>query len=135
MNHVLVIKTQFLFLYEIQVCTTEVARLTAGDEVQGEAVLECFDEAIEMFNAEECLQVSSGNDIMDRLVSGSVCILESHKLALNYIRNVTNKSQRRGRGGWGLSNKRRDSSTDKKMLMKLHGMAHCDVATEEKEQK
>merc|ERR1711915_118138 len=100
-----------------KVCSTEVARLTAGDEVQ------------------ECLQEASGNDIMDRLVSGSVCVLESHKLALKYIRNVTSEGKRRGRGGWGLSTKRRDSSMDKKMMMKLHGMAHCDVATEEKEEK
>jgi len=115
-----------------RVCAGEIAKLTVGDYEQGDVVLECFDNALEKTNAERCMKETTSNDVMAKLTEGSMCILESHRDAWSYVKNVTGGHKKRRRGkkqsGWG---QRKEKVGMKEEMMKLIAMAHCDVAIDE----
>ena len=79
-----------------QACAGEIAKMKVGDYEQGDVVLDCIDGALENSNAERCMKETTSNDVIEKLTEGSLCILESHKFAWGYVKNVTG-GQRKGR--------------------------------------
>jgi len=74
----------------VQECSTEIAAMTAGDMESGGEVVECFDEALETRNYERCLNEAdaSGSD-EEKLTDGAMCVMESWKFGMEYIKNAT----------------------------------------------
>jgi len=116
---------------ENEACATEIAAVTAGNTEQLEDIIECFDETLETKNYERCLNDAQGSS-EEKLTSGALCVLESWKYGMEYVKNATKAAggrpggrgrgrRPRGRGGKGKGMK-------KKMMMKMLTIAHCDAA-------
>jgi len=127
----------------VQECSTEIAAMTAGDMESGGEVVECFDEALETRNYERCLNEAdaSGSD-EEKLTDGAMCVMESWKFGMEYIKNATQPAKQfrprpggrrpRGRGGKGG---KRGGKGKKKFMMKMLTIAHCQNANEGDEAK
>ena len=61
------------------------------------AVLQCFDSTLEKGNNERCLAQSASSDVTGKLTDGAMCVLESWKYGMEYVKNST-----KGQGGKGV---------------------------------
>merc|ERR1719328_853751 len=124
---------------ENEACATEIAAVTAGNTEQLEDIIECFDETLETKNYERCLNDAQGTS-EEKLTDGALCVLESWKFGMEYVKNATKGQGGRGprarpgsrrpraRGGRGKGGK-------KGMMMKMLSKAHCQNANPEDETK
>jgi len=123
---------------ENEACASEIAAVTAGNAEQLGDIIECFDETLETKNYERCLNDAQGTS-EEKLTSGALCVLESWKYGMEYVKNATRGAggrpggrgrgrgrgrRPRGRGGRGKKGK----GMKKKMMMKMLTIAHCDAA-------
>jgi len=112
---------------ENEACATEISALKSFKEAEkGMAVIECFDATLEKENNERCLKESKSTDVAEKLTDGSMCVLDSWKYGIAYVKNAT-----RGQGGKGK--KPRAGKKGKKMkkeVMKLITKAHCNLASQ-----
>merc|ERR1712123_448984 len=118
---------QFLQM-EDEACSAQLSALKSfKDEEKGMAVLKCFDETLEKENNDRCIKESQSTDITEKLTDSSLCVLESWKYGMAYVKNAT-----RGQGGRGKGKRPRAGKGGKKMkMMKLITKAHCSLATNE----
>ena len=61
------------------------------------AILQCFDNTLEKGNNERCLAQSASSDVTGKLTEGAMCVLESWKYGMEYVKNST-----KGQGGKGV---------------------------------
>merc|ERR1712106_325713 len=89
---------QFLQM-EDEACSAQLSALKSfKDEEKGMAFLKCFDETLEKENNDRCIKESQSTDITEKLTDSSLCVLESWKYGMAYVKNAT-----RGQGGKGKS--------------------------------
>ena len=67
------------------------------------AVLKCFDETLEKENNDRCIKESQSTDITEKLTDSSLCVLESWKYGMAYVKNATRGQGGRGKGSELLS--------------------------------
>merc|ERR1712106_159524 len=118
---------QFLQM-EDKACSAQLSALKSfKDEEKGMAVLKCFDEKLEKENNDRCIKESQSTDITEKLTDSSLCVLESWKYGMAYVKNAT-----RAQGGRGKGKRPRAGKGGKKLkMMKLITKAHCSLATNE----
>merc|ERR1719422_3059338 len=103
--------------------------------VQLEDIIECFDETLETKNYERCLNDAEG-DSEQKLTSVALCVLESWKYGMEYVKNATKAGGGRGRGrGRRPRGRGGKGKGKKKMMMKMLTIAHCDAANPDDETK
>jgi len=119
---------------ENEACAAEIAAVTAGNTEQLEDIIECFDETLETKNYERCLNEAEEGTSEEKLTSGALCVLESWKYGMEYVKNATRAAggrqggRGRGRGRRPRGRGGRGKSMKKKMMMKMLTIAHCDAA-------
>merc|ERR1712106_525131 len=118
---------QFLQM-EDKACSAQLSALKSfKDEEKGMAVLKCFDETLEKENNNRCIKESQSTDTTEKLTDSALCVLESWKYGMAYVKNAT-----RGQGGRGKGKRPRAGKEGKKMkMMKMITKAHCSLATNE----
>ena len=120
---------------ENEACATQIAAVTPGNTEQLEDIIECFDETLETKNYERCLNDAEG-DSEQKLTSGALCVLESWKYGMEYVKNATKAGGGRGRGrGRRPRGRGGKGKGKKKMMMKMLTIAHCDAANPDDETK
>merc|ERR1719288_64632 len=120
---------------ENEACATQIAAVTPGNTEQLEDIIECFDETLETKNYERCLNDAEG-DSEEKLTSGALCVLESWKYGMEYVKNATKAGGGRGRGrGRRPRGRGGKGKGKKKMMMKMLTIAHCDAANPDDETK
>merc|ERR1712123_397248 len=91
------------------------------------SALKCFDETLEKENNDRCIKESQSTDTTEKLTDSALCVLESWKYGMAYVKNAT-----RGQGGRGKGKRPRAGKGGKKMkMMKMITKAHCSLATNE----
>jgi len=118
---------------EVQACSALVEQLTPGDEDKAEELIECFDETLKNQNYERCLSETNSVDTSEKLTDGAMCVLESWKYSMEYVKNNTKKAGGRFRGRAGGSGGR--GGGKKKMMMKMLSIAHCQNANSDDQTK
>jgi len=111
---------------EDKACATQIAALTVGDEQKGEEVIKCFDDTLEKENNDRCLKESQSTDVVDKLTDGSLCVLDSWKYGMAYLKNVTKREGGKGKGKRPGKGKGKGG---KKMIGKMLLKAHCSLAS------
>merc|ERR1712119_96972 len=91
---------------EDNACATQIAALIVGDEQKGEDVIKCFDESLEKANNDRCLKESQSTDVVDKLTDGSLCVIDSWKYGMDYLKNVTRSEGGKGKGKKGGKGKK-----------------------------
>merc|ERR1712227_502838 len=120
---------------ENEACATQIAAVTPGNTEQLDDIIECFDETLETKNYERCLNEAEGNS-EEKLTSGALCVLESWKYGMEYVKNATKAGGGRGRGrGRRPRGRGGKGKGKKKMMMKMLTIAHCDAANPDDETK
>jgi len=111
---------------EDKACATKIAALTVGDEQKGEDVIKCFDDSLEKANNDRCLKESQSTDVVDKLTDGSMCVIDSWKYGMDYLKNVTRSERGKGKGKRPGKGKGKGG---KKMVGKMLLKAHCNLAS------
>jgi len=114
-------------------CTSEIDAFQRWDDKEkGEEVIECFDDTLEDMNNAECLkQASDAQDVDEKLTDATMCVMESWKYGMAYV-----KKEMMGKGGKGKGKrprkgkKRGKKGAKKAMVMKMLTKAHCDLESE-----
>merc|ERR1712106_550785 len=100
---------QFLQM-EDKACSAQLSALKSfKDEEKGMAVLKCFDETLEKENNDRCIKESQSTDTTEKLTDSALCVLESWKYGMAYVKNAT-----RGQGGRGKGKRPRAGKGGKK---------------------
>merc|ERR1712123_473326 len=92
-------RAQFLQM-EDKACSAQLSALKSfKDEEKGMAVLKCFDETLEKENNDRCIKESQSTDTTEKLTDSALCVLESWKYGMAYVKNATREAQGgRGKG-------------------------------------
>ena len=61
------------------------------------AVLQCFDETLEKANNDRCLKESQSTDVAGKLTDGSMCVMDSWKYGMAYVKNTTMDKGEKGK--------------------------------------
>merc|ERR1712127_159507 len=114
----------------VAACPSEIAALRTDDMETLGAVVECFDDKLETDNAQRCLDESDATEPKAKLTEGTMCVLDSWKMAFGAVKNMTRGPQgRRPRGGRRQGGRGGRGKGMKKMMMKTLLEAHCDNAS------
>ena len=101
-------------------------------------LISIFSQTLETKNNERCLGESEASDTDGKLTDGALCVLESWKFGMEYVKNATMKQggrpgrpgrgrRPRGRGGRGKGK----GKGKKGFVMKMLSKAHCKNANSE----
>jgi len=110
-----------------EVCDTQIAALTnIKDEEKVREVLECFDTTLETRNNQRCLDESKSTDATEKLTQSTMCVLDSWKFAMAYVKKASRRKGRKGR-----KQEKEHEKKGKAVMMELLTKAHCDLANGE----
>merc|ERR1711971_961652 len=123
-----------------EACADQISELSPNNGEAMMEVVECFDETLESQNYERCLGESTATETAEKLTDGALCVLESWKFGMEYVKNATKGQGGRGpRGRPGSRRPRarggRGKGGKKGMMMKMLSKAHCQNANPEDETK
>ena len=62
------------------------------------AVSQCFDATLEKANKDRCLKESQSTDVAGKLTDSSMCVMDSWKYGMAYVKNATKGQGGRGKG-------------------------------------
>jgi len=72
-----------------QACSTLLSGLTAGDDDQGEEVLDCFHNTVLNMEAKKCLDVSgTSSGVVDSFTEAALCLVEAMHNATTFVKAI-----------------------------------------------
>jgi hypothetical protein len=110
-----------------EACDTQIAALTnIKDEEKVREIVECFDTTLETRNNQRCLDESKSTNTTEKLTQSTMCVLDSWKFAMAYVKKANRRKGRKGR-----KQEKEHAKKGKAVMMELLTKAHCDLANGE----
>lgn len=128
--------TQFLPQTQ-KACSTQLSSLTAGNDDEGEDVLDCFQDTFRKMQGKKCLDSSSSNNnIVDSFTEAALCMLEVMHNSTRFVKAVKlmeeggGKVQHHGQHGHGRRGKEMHQIKKSMKLVPAH--CHQSIGQDQK---